>query len=49
MSGAFKPIKDVCTSGVIDLVKWVSIGLLDSHCIAERSKYKISIRLMDSN
>lgn len=37
---AFKPVEDVCASGVVDLVKWVSVGLLDSHSVAERHKCK---------
>ena len=32
---AFKPVEDVCASGVVDLVKWVSVGLLDSHSVAK--------------
>lgn len=32
--GAFKPVEDVCAPGVVDLVKWVRIGLLDGHRIA---------------
>lgn len=38
VSGAFKPIEDVGASGVVDLVKRMSIGLLNSHCVAERGK-----------
>lgn len=37
---AFKPVEDVCASGVVDLVKWVSVGLLDSHGVAKRQKCK---------
>lgn len=36
---AFKPVEDICASGVVDLVKWVSIGLLDSHSVAKRQRY----------
>lgn len=35
---AFKPVEDVCASGVIDLVKRVSVGLLDGHCVAETQR-----------
>lgn len=38
---AFKPVEDVCASGVVDLVKWVSIGFLHSHSIAKRQKRKV--------
>lgn len=37
---ALKPVEDVRASGVVDLVKWVSIGFLDSHSIAKRQKCK---------
>lgn len=37
---AFKPVEDVCASGVVDLIKWVSVGLLDSHSVAKRQKCK---------
>lgn len=37
---AFKPVEDVCASGVVDLVKWVSIGFLHCHSIAKRQKCK---------
>lgn len=39
MPRAFKPVEDVGASGVVDLVKWVCIGLLHGHCIA-RNKTK---------
>lgn len=35
---AFKPVEDVCASGVIDLVKRVSVGFLHSHSIAEKQQ-----------
>lgn len=35
---AFKPVEDVCASGVVYLVKRVSVGLLDSHSVAKRQK-----------
>lgn len=41
MSGAFKPVKDVSAPGVVDLVEWVSVGLLHGHRIAEKQKQKI--------
>lgn len=34
VSGAFEPVEDVGAAGVVDLVKWMSVGLLHSHCIA---------------
>lgn len=37
---AFKPVEDVCAPGVIDLVKWVSVGLLDGHGVAETQRRK---------
>lgn len=36
MSGAFKPVEDVSAPGVVDLVEWVSVGLLHGHCIAKK-------------
>jgi len=38
VSGAFKPIEDVGASGVVDLVKRMSVGLLNCHCVAEKGK-----------
>lgn len=38
VSGAFKPIEDVGAPGVVDLVKRMSVGLLNSHCVAESEK-----------
>lgn len=35
---AFKPVEDVCAPSVVYLVKWVSVGLLDSHSVATRQK-----------
>lgn len=32
---AFKPVEDVCASGVVNLVEGVSVGLLDSHGVAK--------------
>lgn len=41
MPRAFKPVEDVGASGVVDLVEWVSVGLLHGHCIAsKRTKAK---------
>lgn len=37
---AFKPVENVCASGVIDLVEWVSVGFLHGHSIAKRQKSK---------
>lgn len=34
VSGAFEPVKDVGAAGVVDLVKWMSVRLLHSHCVA---------------
>lgn len=34
VSGAFEPVEDVGAAGVVDLVEWMSVGLLDSHCVA---------------
>lgn len=34
MSGAFEPVEDVGASGIVDLVKRMSVRLLNSHCIA---------------
>lgn len=31
MSGAFEPVEDVGAAGVVDLVKGVSVRLLDCH------------------
>lgn len=36
--GAFKPVEDVCASGVVDLVEWVSVGFLDSHSVAKKDR-----------
>lgn len=36
VSSAFEPVENVSASGVVDLVKWVSIGFLDGHSIAKR-------------
>ena len=36
MPGAFKPVEDVGASGVVDLVKGVSVGLLDGHGVADK-------------
>lgn len=46
VSGAFKPVEDVGAPGVVDLVKRMSIGLLNSHCVTKRGKDQgeISIR-----
>lgn len=33
VSGAFEPVKDVGAAGVVDLVKWMGVRLLHSHCI----------------
>lgn len=38
VSGAFKPVEDVGAPGVVDLVKRMSIGLLNSHCVTERER-----------
>lgn len=38
VSCAFEPVEDVCASGVVDLVEWVSVGFLNSHSVAERQK-----------
>lgn len=40
VSGAFEPVEDVGAAGVVDLIKWMSIRLLDSHCIARRMERK---------
>lgn len=42
--GAFKPVEDVSAPGVVDLVKWVRVGLLDGHGIAwgERRRHQWS-------
>lgn len=37
---AFKPVEDICASGVVDLVKRVSVGLLDGHSVAKRKECK---------
>lgn len=49
VSGAFKPIEDVGTPGVVDLVKRMSIGLLNSHCVTERGKDQREIFNMKKN
>lgn len=36
MPGAFKPVEDVGAPGVVDLVEWVSVGLLHGHRIAKK-------------
>lgn len=36
MPGAFKPVEDVGAPGVVDLVEWVSVGLLHGHGVAKR-------------
>lgn len=33
VSRAFEPVEDVGASGVVNLVKWMGIRLLHSHCI----------------
>lgn len=45
VSGAFKPIQDVGAPGVVDLVKRMSVGLLNSHCVAEREKDQEEIKI----
>lgn len=32
--GAFEPVEDVGASGVVDLVEWMSVGLLHGHRVA---------------
>lgn len=39
MPCAFKPVEDICAPGVVDLVKRVSVRLLDSHSVAKSQKY----------
>lgn len=46
MPRAFKPVEDVGAPGVVDLVKWVSVGLLHSHGIANNKKAK-KLRFQD--
>lgn len=38
MPRAFKPVEDVGAPGVVDLVEWVSVGLLHGHGIANRQE-----------
>lgn len=38
VSGAFEPVEDVGAPGVVDLVKWMSVRLLNSHRIAEKEE-----------
>lgn len=40
MPGAFKPVEDVGAPGVVDLVEWVSVGLLHGHGIANKQESK---------
>lgn len=48
VSGAFKPIEDVGAPGVVDLVKRMSVGLLNSHCVAESEKDQGEIKISSS-
>ena len=38
MPGTLEPVEDVSAPGVVDLVEGMSVGLLDSHGVAETGK-----------
>ena len=43
MPGAFKPVEDVGASGVVDLIKGMSVGLLDGHSVADKHTIHTSL------
>ena len=38
MPGTLEPVEDVSAPGIVDLVKGMSVGLLDSHGVAKTGK-----------
>lgn len=40
MPRAFEPVEDIGAPGVVDLVEWVSVGLLHGHGIANKERSK---------
>ncbi len=43
VSGAFEPVEDVGAAGVVNLIKWMSVRLLHSHCIAVETENTVRL------